>query len=613
MIPPHTRSLLTDALTPPAGMRFDSGVVTTYSLDPIALLSVPLHLAWHGLGGRQEQLADPVLLVEALNRVVGRLTVFSQRGRMQAPARPHQLYGLLDGMIHEAIAPLKGAFHAKLWLLRFVSEDGDKPLLRLLIPSRNLTADRSWDLCLHMEGRPERTRIKANEPLADFISTLPTWSERPMTDERATLLKTLRSEVWRCSWELPGDFTQVRFHVLGASRKPVPWLPPQSDELGVISPFLGENALKELCKTTTRPLFLLSRGEEMDKQPGDGLRKFERLLTLNPQAEASDAEDEPRSRLHGLHAKAYVLKCGWNAHLILGSANATSPALLGKSEYTKEPRGNVEILVELIGRYSKIGRPDTWLSGDKGLLEILLDYMPPLNPVKAEAPTLEEIRLEEASAALVSLGMELHCEQEGDAWSLALHAREAFDPGDILLDVRLFTTSADRATVLPILRPSQPTRLGAYSAAEITSLAAFRLRLGGKEIGFALNLALLGGPEDREAAILGLILRNREAFVRYLLLLLADGDQAPTAAVFTNVGSDTPGDWRGGCADDIPLFEMLARTWAREPERLKEVTALVARLRGTADDCGEPVLPVDFLEVWSVFEAAMAKEAEHDA
>ena len=46
MISPNSRKLLSDALTPPPAMHFDVGVVTTFSLDPITLLSVPLRLAW---------------------------------------------------------------------------------------------------------------------------------------------------------------------------------------------------------------------------------------------------------------------------------------------------------------------------------------------------------------------------------------------------------------------------------------------------------------------------------------------------------------------------------------------------------------------------------------
>ena len=114
MLDPNSRSLLTDALTPPPGMRFDTGLATTYSLDPTALLTVPIHLAWLASGQDKDLLADPIRMLEALRRVASRLTVFCQRGRMQAPDRPHVLYGLLEQMLHESVAPFGGSFHAKL-------------------------------------------------------------------------------------------------------------------------------------------------------------------------------------------------------------------------------------------------------------------------------------------------------------------------------------------------------------------------------------------------------------------------------------------------------------------------------------------------------------------
>lgn len=600
MIPPNTRSLLSDALTPPAGMRFDMGVVTTFSLDPTILLSIPLHLAWLGLGDSHDPLTDPIRLVEALRRVASRLTVFSERGRMQAPDRPHPLYGLLEGMIHESVAPHGGAFHAKLWLLRFASNEGkDSPLLRLIVPSRNLTSDRSWDLCLQLEGKPERGILAANKPLSGFVAKLPKFTSKPLTEERTAELGVLSREVSRCRWNLPKDFNEARFHVLGTGRQPTGWLPERSEEMGVISPFLGEQALKALQKLTDKPVFVLSRGEEMDRIPSV-LRSFERCLTLNSQAEVSDAEDVRLGQLQGLHAKAYVLKKGWDTHLVIGSANATDAALIRGS--------NVEILVELIGRYSKIGRPESWISGEKSLQEILIDYTPPKSPLEV-GPTPEALRLEKMAAILTKMELELRCAQETDGWNLTLHSTSVAKLDDITMDIRPLSIAQERAITVSDLDPAQPVNFGILAAAEITSLTAFRLRLSEEEACFALDLPLHGGPEDREQAILRSILRNREAFVRYLLLLLADWGQLQTIPPSTMGNVNGLGSWGSESLTDIPLFEMLAQAWAREPERLDDVAAMVERLHDTTGEHGEPILPEDFLEVWRVFKTAMANEA----
>ena len=66
MLHPSDRSLYTDALTPPRGYIFDQAIGTTYTLDPITLLTIPVHL---GLAVRRKGVeADPVDLL-------GRFTV----------------------------------------------------------------------------------------------------------------------------------------------------------------------------------------------------------------------------------------------------------------------------------------------------------------------------------------------------------------------------------------------------------------------------------------------------------------------------------------------------------------------------------------------------------
>ena len=102
-------------------------------------------------------------LLEGLRRVADRMTVYGQRGRMIVPRGQHVLYGLLEPLIVEVASPGGGAFHPKLWILRFVAPDDDEVLLRLLVLSRNLTGDRSWDLSLRLRGRTARP-VSSREP-----------------------------------------------------------------------------------------------------------------------------------------------------------------------------------------------------------------------------------------------------------------------------------------------------------------------------------------------------------------------------------------------------------------------------------------------------------------
>ena len=60
-------------------------------------------------------------------------------------AKPNPLFGFLEEMIVEVTA-LAGVFHPKVWAIRFVSPDQSSSMYRLVVLTRNMTTDQSWDL-----------------------------------------------------------------------------------------------------------------------------------------------------------------------------------------------------------------------------------------------------------------------------------------------------------------------------------------------------------------------------------------------------------------------------------------------------------------------------------
>lgn len=597
MLNPNSRSLLTDALTPPPAMRFDCGIATTFSLDPTALLTLPVHLAWLAAGSDQELLGDPIRLLEAMRRVADRLTVFCDRGRMLVPDYPHALYGLLEPIIHEARAPQGGAFHPKVWLLRFVDEHNENPLLRLMVLSRNLTFDNSWDLSLQLECRPGKRALPSNQPLAKFLKVISKASIKRLSAERQEMLNILGDECRNCIWELPAGFKDISFHILGVDSKH--WLPPQSDELAVISPFVREDALKALVNTTNKARFLLARSEELDNIGSETIGSFDYCAVLAEQAEIGDSEDEAGTTGNGLHVKAYMLRKGWYTHLFVGSANASDRVIVDRSDIKVR---NFEILVELKGLTSKVGGIDTLLSED-GLTDILTPYQPP-NPdepkhtVSAAEKTLERVRGRLSESVLA-----ISCVQIDDAWQLTLTADSPINLEDTVLMVWPLTISRERAVNGHALASRGGVVLETVATEQVTSLIGFALSLGDEELRFGLEVQLDNPPKDREAAIMRLIVRNRDGFLRYLLMMLEDlsgvGEGTSTKQ-FRRTG----GNGLGINSDDFPLFEMLARTFVRDPASLLPIGRLVKKL---ASDTGEAIVPPEFLRIWSVFEKALAK------
>jgi hypothetical protein len=590
MIHSETRSLLTDALTPPPGCSFDSGVATTFSLDLVTLLGLPLHLAWLGHAQGQADEPDPIAAIEALRRTAGQLTIFCQRGRMQIPRVASPLLGLLEGMVHEVTAPHGGAFHPKVWLLKFVSSSG-AACLRLLVLSRNLTDDGSWDVSLCLDGAVGRKSLGANKPLRALLAKTIECSHKRLEEARTNTVQRLMDEMMRCEWELPPEFQEMRFHALGVGREPEGWLPAPDtgkwDDLGVISPFVAETVLSRLASLSTSAPFLISRGEELDALPSTAVAPYESVWIMDERAESSDKEEAVPGRERGLHAKVFVGKRGWNTHLFVGSANASNAALLAGK--------NVEFMSELIGKASKAGRPRDWL-GDEGIRPLLARYTR-TEPNDAAEDLLHEKRLEEVRVRLCAAALTLHCEAHENGWTVDMAGMDRVDTGQVQASAWPVTVRSDTAVDLASKEPV--VRLGVYAIQDITSFIGFKLVSGKHELCFALALPLHGAPEHREVEMLRAVLRNRDGFVRYLLLLL--GDWVDGSGGVDGIGNGKSGRFGVGAP---PLFEMLAKAYARDPQRLLHVSQVIARLQKENAGQDDDILPPEFMDIWQCFEGA---------
>ena len=603
MLDPNSRSLLVDSLRPPPGYIFSGGLATTYSLDLTTLLSVPLNLALRSSDDRNAMLQDGVALLEALRRTTDRLSIFCQLGRISAPAKDHVLYGLLESCVVEVTAPQGGVFHPKIWVLRFErpAATPDDVVLRLLVLSRNLTSDRSWDLSLSLDGKPGKRTVAPNRPLADLVAALPDLAPiQPVARIRQNC-KALADELRQTTWtELPGAFEDLAFHTLGLKRQS--WSPKASKRLAVISPFVTASALHALAASTQEAVVLVSRPDELARASKASLARFGALMVLHEGAETDDGDDALASdRLtRGLHAKAYIAENGWDTTLYLGSANATNASLVAGS--------NVEILAELTGKRSRIGGIDSFL-GDHGMQEYLIEFEPPEEPPPLSAEEQAERIIDAARADLMLAGIRLSCRPaDADAWDLSIFAKRNIKLKQIE-SIRIWPISLPKeravdgvplATMAEVLIPR-------CAIASITGFVAFELTtiLCSHAVCFVLNLPVDNMPEGRDAAVLRTIVANREGFLRYLLLLLQDMDNLPSVG---DLISAIGGKWNAGDSlDGLPLLEELTRAYSRNPGRLDSVRNLVKQLNETSE--GHDIIPPEFMELWRVFDSILQEGA----
>ena len=158
-------------LIPPTGFRLARAVAATYTLDLNTLLSIPVALFFsQTLEGNFD--AERVQILEAIQRCPDVLRIYHQEGKIHVPQKHNRLYGLLEPCVF-GILPANAftAFHPKVWLLRF--EHDDQPTkYRVIVLSRNLTYDRSWDIAVHLDGDVSDRAQPKNKPLISFVKYL---------------------------------------------------------------------------------------------------------------------------------------------------------------------------------------------------------------------------------------------------------------------------------------------------------------------------------------------------------------------------------------------------------------------------------------------------------
>jgi len=605
MLNPNNRSLYTSALTPPAGMVFDEAIATTFSLDPYFLLEAPVYLALMASDARTD--LDPLTILQAVRTYAKKISVYVQKGRILVPqlARPNPMFSFLEEMIVEVAAPKDGVFHPKVWAIRFINPVDQAAMFRLVILTRNMTRDQSWDISLQLEGVIDGRKIKqVNKPLGYFFKQLPDLVTGQLVPEKAAQAQLFSEQLLRVDWELPEGFDEISFFLPGS--KKYKWIPPlKSTKMAIISPFCSDEALKLLVSLSQKAVALISRPEALEGLKPETRQLFESCQTL---AEASMPEstdaDLPQSAYlaRGLHAKLYLFETKHNTeqvHIVMGSANATDAALKAVK--------NVEILVGLSGKKHRVGGVDDLLGKD-GLGEYLIAFKTEEQDVADLEKQRAEKQVEDARMQISQISLTIKCEHtEHDyeserGWRLTLIGELPSLKG--IADVFVWPISVTQDAAVKITAASDQIFLGEFATASVTGLAAFELRSTHPDVSvrFVLNLPVDGMPEDRTTAIMQRMIANTEGFMRYLLLLLGANAAEGESDLSRGKGFAA---WLSSLddGDDFPILEALTRLYCRSPERFHEISALIQDI--SAHKNGKTVIPQRFMDLWAVFQSAL--------
>jgi hypothetical protein len=615
MLEPSDRQVYWEPLSPPPGYELDLAVATTYSLDLQALIMAAVPMAFGALTFEKDGLPDEVPALASLQRVARRTTVFCQQAQIAPPGKYSRLFSLLEPVVAEVRAPRGGVFHPKMWLTRYTAEGSD-PRYRLVVLSRNLTLDRSWDAMFVADGEGGHSARNYREPLMDFVRGLPDLCVEPLDAHRRNAIEELADELPRVRFDRPHGVRRRRHRPIGVAGYDdlyTGW----ADRRMVISPFLADRTVGELLGDVDEGI-LISREDSLDRlnqETLDSLDHCRIFYWLDDVAdEPSDEETaepppghEPDAGegLRGLHAKLIVSERGKHARVLIGSANATDAAF---------GNHNVEYCIQLRGYVDELGidcilppEEDGDDRRDASLRNMLLayerpdDFVPPIDP-----PEEKKLRTLRDHLAALDLGLAIY--QAGDsAWDLSIEANQPAEAPPAGATVRCRPISREQEVNLrdaSCLWRGEPVVFAGVSLETLTTFILFEIAIGRQRKRLVMNLPVREGtmPDQRQDRLIARMIADSDGFLRYLLMLLWNEDDVELDSLGMTPWIVGPPESGGSRTETLPLLEELVRTFSRNPERLDDIEDLIRRLRTTEE--GKKIVPEEFLQLWEAFEAA---------
>ncbi len=601
-----------EQLTPPfidgVQYEFDAAIATTYSLDLDTLLAAPIALCFNEtLEGdlRGEKLA----LLEAFGQLKGRLRVFYQKGNIKIPTQYNKLFTLLEPCLR-AVVPSGGehaSFHPKVWLIRYKESGGKKRanvIYRLIVLSRNLTFDRSWDIAASLDGKLTQAKVTelGTESWADFFLNL-------LNEQNdAELKKTFKKELPKIRWSISYGRNPLLLPGGGKFNKPLD-LHSSNDSILVVSPFIRDSAgqVKALdwlaTKAPDTKRMLVSRATELNEIGQEKLKSWQCYSINDAIVDGAERAGLPEES-HDLHAKLIITQRGGISHWHLGSANATSAAL----GTVKKPPRNEEFMLRFTGNTAQIGPQrilETWLSDKEGEgLIVPHEFSALRNEAESKGFDFRKVSFPIINAD----------------WQLEARYSDKTELYELTLSHNIDDESLTHILTLCDIEIGQLGITGAnkcisselhWSGVELSAISALILVCltsksesdsQQKSLIIQANLHIEGG-DTRDKRVLSELIDNEDKLLNYVRLLL---NPFSTKEEWLEITTRSAGFSDGSGAslfESEPIYEQLMLAAAHNPSALNRIQALLERLEQT-----EVQIPEQFLSLWKHFEQEVTYE-----
>lgn len=569
-----------DTFIPEEGYQFVYALGTTYSLDLEAMLSVPIAAGLHS--SFDEKMRDEgIHILEAIRKTAAYIDLFCQQGKIQVPPKNRLIFSLMEESIHQVLPNEGTSFHPKLWIVKYENPQTSKVYYKLVVMSRNLTFDRSWDISCVLDGKKTGSKKRKNKSLIRMLKGLVDSVDHT---EKKKIINDFIEEIEYVAFNIEGScFNDYELCVLGKDGESFNIIEQNIKEIAVISPFLSHNIVEALAnRKMTNKMTLISQKDQLSILSEQLIDKLDCYCVADMIVEGENilSEESSESRQkQDIHAKVYIIMDEAHTHIYMGSCNCSNRGFYKNTEFmiklTCDKRTySVQKFLKELGIYE-----------DKSYFEHY-QYTPLKDLVDIDEQLKEIINGYATLIGSTAIKGEVKAVREGYETHLYIDREiEAYKEVEIRIAPLFWEKEAK------ILEGNM-----VFEDMEITQLTKFfkvSISLQGVCQEFLLKVDLANLPSQREKSIIKQLVK-KEQIIQYLILMLSDDPRRDV--ILMNSGEGNEGRGIGKNYWDKPLYENLLRAFKKDQDIIGEVKEFISMFKDT------DVVPGEIYQLLEVFE-----------
>ena len=585
-------------LSAPDKYKLDFAIGTTYSLDLDALVGASLAL---GLSEDTDSkiAQNPIALLEALRVTGDKIALFCEAGQIHLSSKVTSLYMLLEQMVYQVKTPKKKgiaaypSFHPKFWLIRYVNEQGE-PLYRVVILSRNLTFDRSWDITFCMDGKKSSIETEKNQPVNDFIEYLLRYLPNEKSAAKRTKIRAMLRELPYIHFETDSkEFYDYDFIPVGVkntdggfhSIKDYPLFTDTFHEILVMSPFLSDGIIKDFNDRNKyiehTDYTLITRAMSLPRLKPESCANF-KIYTIKDNVidgESIVSEEDNDIQKQDIHAKVYMVRKNSDADLYLGSLNASHNAVSGNIEFMIRLRSKNRYLTKLTEALF-CGNEDN-PNNPFQLVDI--------NSVKKEDAVDPDSVLDSVIKNITRLNPSAEVSQNDETYNINVFFEDIVEGYTISVSP-LFSNKTE-----PLAEKVSFEKLNLLQLSEFYKIVVSD---GENTASRVIIIPTTGLPEDRDKAVVSSVVKDKNYFYQYISFLLGENFTIGASELF--VAQNEENSAPHSTHTVMPaLYEKMLQTAANDPQKFNEIEYL---MKAVAKD---GVVPEYFEKTYQMFRKAV--------